>query len=138
MPFVLDCSVALAWLLPDESNEAVDGLIDQLASDVAYVPSIWSLEVTNALLVAERRGRISGVEAEALAGSLQALPIEVDAGAGLPDLTESILLARKLGLTTYDAAYVELAKRRGLPLATLDKRLRAAASEAAVALLPHP
>lgn len=136
MPFVLDSSVALTWLLPDESNESVDTLIDQLASDVAYVPSIWPLEVSNALLVAERRGRISAADAAALASALQALPIEIDAGSGAPDLAECIALARKLGLTTYDAAYIELARRRGLPLATLDQKLRAASGQVAVPLLP--
>ena len=136
MAFVLDCSVALAWLLPDEGSEPADALADRLEQDSAHVPSIWPLEVGNALLVALRRGRISEGDVTRIAAALAALPVEVDHDAGGAALREVLDLARKLRLTTYDAAYLELAKRRALPLATLDSTLRRACAASRVALLP--
>jgi predicted nucleic acid-binding protein len=136
MPFVLDSSVTLAWLLPDEGNEAVDQLADRLEHDSATVPSIWALEVGDALLVAQRRGRIKDDDFARLIAALDGLPIEVDQEAAPPALLTIVSFAKKLGLTTYDAAYVELAHRQGLPLATLDARLRAASAAMHVPVLP--
>ena len=136
MPFVLDSSVALAWLLPDEVNEAVDRLADRLEQDSASVPGIWPLEVGNALLVAQRRGRIKDDELARLIGALEGLPIEVDQEAARPSLLTIVAFAKKLGLTTYDASYVELACRQAVPLATLDERLRAACAAMQVPVLP--
>ena len=84
MAFVLDSSVTLAWLLPDEGSEDVDKLADRLEQESAIVPSIWALEVGNALLVAQRRGRIKDDELARLAAALDGLPIEVDQEAAKP------------------------------------------------------
>jgi predicted nucleic acid-binding protein len=121
MSFVLDSSVALSWLLPDEANDRTDGLADALEQSNAHVPAIWSLEVGNALLMAQRRKRISDSEFKRCVAALSALPIEVDAVAELADV---LSIAQRFSLTSYDAAYIELAQRRSLPLATLDDKLR--------------
>jgi len=136
MPFVLDSSVALAWLLPDEGSDAVDRLADRLEQDTASVPAIWALEVGNALLVAQRRGRIKDDELARLIAALDSFPIEVDSEAAQSGLLPIVDLAKRLGLTTYDAAYVELAQRRALALATLDSRLRSACAVLQVPVLP--
>jgi predicted nucleic acid-binding protein len=136
MPFVLDSSVTLAWLLPDEGSEAVDQLADRLQQDSASVPSIWTLEVGNALLVAQRRGRIKDDELARMIAALDSLPIEVDAEAAKAGVLAIVGLAKRLGLTAYDATYVELAHRQGLPLATLDERLRSACVSMQVPVLP--
>lgn len=136
MPFVLDSSVALAWLLPDENGQAVDALADRLEQDYAVVPGIWTLEVGNALLMAQRRGRLRDDEIDRLAAALEGLPIEVDSPSTAPGLVAIFGLAKKLALTTYDAAYVELAQRRSLPLATLDGRLRQACTAMHLLALP--
>lgn len=135
MAFVLDCSVALAWVLPDESNPHADTLMGRLVAEGAIVPPIWPLEVGNVLLVALRQGRIRRAEIEPLVEGLSRLPIEVDVAATDHALGEVLVLAAQRGLTTYDAAYLELARRRQLPLATLDKRLKAACRAAKVATL---
>jgi predicted nucleic acid-binding protein len=124
MSFVLDSSVALAWVLPDEGNSYADRLLERLIAEGAVVPPIWPLEIGNVLLVALRRGRIRQEEFEAIVERLTRLPIEVDIEATDHALAGILLLAAQFGLTTYDAAYLDLAQRRSLPLATLDKRLR--------------
>lgn len=133
MAFVLDSSVALAWLLQDEANERTDALADRLEQENAHVPSIWSLEVGNALMTALRRKRISNGDFERCISALSALPIEVDTAAGLAGV---LLIAQRFGLTSYDAAYLELAQRRGFPLATLDEKLRQACKALKVSVLP--
>ncbi|MGH8647175.1 MAG: type II toxin-antitoxin system VapC family toxin [Gammaproteobacteria bacterium] len=135
MAFVLDTSVALAWVLTDEGNEAIDALCDRLRYERVLVPQIWPLEVGNALLVAVRRGRIAHEDMERLVSELAALPIEVDSDTGKQAFGEVLKLASRLGLSTYDAAYLELATRLKLPLATLDKDLRAACRTARVEVL---
>lgn len=136
MAFVLDCSVALAWLLPDEGSEAVDALADRLARASAHVPPIWPLEVRNALLVAARRGRIKDADVDRLVAILSELPIEIDRESDDDALSRILAIARRFGLTTYDAAYLELAERRSLPLATLDARLAKACKALKLPLLP--
>jgi predicted nucleic acid-binding protein len=136
MAFVLDCSVALAWVLPDEDNDAADLLADRLERESVYVPSIWPLEVSNALLGAQRRGRITESELIRLAGEMAALPVEVAPDTGAAAFGDVLQLARKLGLTTYDAAYLELARRRSVALATLDIPLRQACVTLTIAVLP--
>jgi predicted nucleic acid-binding protein len=133
MAFVLDSSVALAWLLQDEANERTDTLADRLEQENAHVPSIWSLEVGNALMNALRRKRISDGDFDNCISALSALPIEVDTTA---DNADVLLIARRLSLTSYDAAYLELAQRRGFPLATLDAKLRQASKALKVSVLP--
>jgi predicted nucleic acid-binding protein len=136
MAFVLDSSVALAWLLPDEGSEATDALADRLEQEPVHVPAIWALEVGNALLMAQRRARIKDDELARFISALSTLPIEVDPAASTSALPTVLAIARELGLTAYDAAYVELAKRLSLPLASLDARLRQACVAAHIALLP--
>ena len=115
--------VALTWLLPDESSDRTDALAGGLEHEDAHVPAIWPLEVSNALIMALRRRRISGAECKRCVAALSALPIELDATAALIEVLAS---AQRFELTSYDAAYLELAQRRTLPLATLDTKLREA------------
>ena len=136
MPFVLDSSVALAWVLPDESNPALDRLCDRLSNDVALVPPIWPLEIGNALLVAVKRGRLTTRDLNRLTSELRALPVEIDTASTARSLDETLSLAQRYDLTTYDASYVELAQRRNVALATLDHRLRKVCSSAKLSLLP--
>jgi len=136
MPFVLDRSVTLSWLLPDERDAATDALIGELERTSAVAPAIWPYEVANALLVAQRRARIDDDDLIRVRGALAALPIEVEAVAGNHVLSAVSDLGRRLGITSYDAAYVELAARRHLPLATLDARLRKACAALKVEVLP--
>lgn len=135
MSFVLDSSVALAWVLPDEGNPHADELLERLITEGAVVPPIWPLEIGNVLLVALRRGRIRQEEFETVVERLARLPVEIDIEATDHALASVLLLAAQLGLTTYDAAYLDLAQRRNLPLATLDKRLRAACATAKLEVL---
>ncbi len=136
MPFVLDSSVALSWVLPDEFNPALDRLCDRLSDDVALVPPIWPLEIGNALLVAVKRGRLTTRDLHRLTTALRALPVEIETASTARSLDETLSLAQRYNLTTYGASYVELAQRRHVALATLDDRLRKVCSSAKVALLP--
>ena len=136
MAFVLDCSVTLSWLLPDERGAATDALADELERTTAVVPAIWPYEVANALLVAQRRARISDDDLIRVRRALAELPIEVEAVASGHVLSTVSDLGRQLEITCYDAAYVELAARRHLPLATLDDRLRKACVTLKVEVLP--
>ena len=135
MPFVMDASVTLAWCFRDEENAYAHRVFRRLDDDPAVVPSIWLLEVANGLLVAERRGRFSRAEVAEVDGVLADLPItwhELSLDLALGPVLE---LARAQGLSTYDAAYLDLAMREGLPLATQDEALRAAAQRVGVPLV---
>ena len=136
MAFVLDCSVTLSWLLPDERSATTDALVDDLERTTAVAPAIWPYEVANALLVAQRRARIREDDLIRVRRALAALPIEVEAVASDHVLSAVSDLGRRLDITNYDAAYVELAARRRLPLATLDARLRKACAALKVEVLP--
>ena len=136
MAFVLDCSVTLSWLLPDDRGTATDALADELERTTAVVPVIWPYEVANALLVAQRRTRIGDDDLLRVRRALAALPIEVEAVASDNVLSAVSDLGRRLEITSYDAAYVELAARRRLPLATLDARLRKACVALKVKVIP--
>jgi predicted nucleic acid-binding protein len=135
MSFVLDASVALARVLPDEGSSYADELLERLIAEGAVVPPIWPLEIGNVLLVGLRRGRIRHDEFETVVERLARLPVEVDIEATDHALAAVLLLAAQLGLTTSGAAYLDLAQRRNLPLATLDKRLRAACATAKLEVL---
>ena len=136
MPFVVDSSVALAWVLPDEQGSMADVLVDSLEGAQACAPTLWALEVDNALVMAQRRKRLTERELDRILKVLQSLAVELDATPVAETLPAIVVIARKLGLTTYDAAYLELAQRRGLPLATLDTRLAECARKVGVAVLP--
>ncbi len=134
MPFVVDASVTLSWCFEDEAAGYADQALEALVDDVAVAAGVWPYEVANGLVAAERRGRIVQAQTTRFLTLLAALPIEVDGpdmGAGWASL---IPIARDHGLSAYDAAYLEVAARRGLPIVTLDERLRAAALRAGVAV----
>ena len=123
MAFVLDCSVALAWLFPDEATEVTDHLRDSLVEGRAFAPALWPMEVANVLLVATRRGRIDPDEWEQLYAHLEALPIEIDPVSTSRVWGRTLELANAHRLSVDDAMYLELALRMRLPLATLDRTL---------------
>lgn len=127
MPFVLDASVALAWLFEDEASEYADIVLEHVAKGPAVVPSIWPLEVANGLAVGERRGRLTDAQVVRAAELTLELPISVRDMLPTTALGSVLELARSLGLSAYDASYLDLARREGLPLATSDERVRAAA-----------
>lgn len=133
---VLDTSVAIAWCFEDESTPASSALLESLPSRAAIVPALWRWETANALLVAERRRRIDAASAERFLRLLDRLPIRVDEEAAGHAIGETRRLASGLGLSVYDASYLELARRVGIPLATRDAELMAAARSVGVALLP--
>ena len=132
MAFVLDCSVTMAWVFPDEATEATNQLRDSLVESRAFVPSLWPVEVGNVLLVATRRNRIRVDDWPEIRASLEALPIEIDPVTTSRAWGASLELARTHQLSVYDAMYLELAMRLQLPLATLDRALRGAARTAGV------
>lgn len=132
MPFVLDCSVTMAWVFADEANPVTDGFRDSLIDDMAVVPQLWPVEVANVLLVATRAGRIQSKDWPRIHADLQALPIQVDPETHERAFQSALPLAHRHKLSVYDAVYLELAQRLELPLATLDKKLRSACREAGV------
>lgn len=132
--FVLDCSVTMAWCFGDEATAYTDGVRDRLAEMRAVVPSLWALEVANATIVGERRKRLDEARSQRFFALLDALPIVIDDETSRRAFSDVVHLARAHQLSAYDAAYLELAIRRGLPLACLDGKLRAAASAAGVKL----
>ena len=135
MTFVVDASVTLAWCFEDELSQHADQVLDRLTREDAVAPSIWPLEVANGLRSAERRNRLAAGELPGLRQLLTALPIRVEPASLDGALSEVLETARALELTAYDATYLDLAVRRGLPLATIDERLRDAAGRAGIELL---
>ena len=133
--FVIDASAVLAWCFEDEGGPEADLLIERVATEGAAAPGMWSLEVANGLVMGERRGRIRPAESAAFVAMIEELPLIADQATGARALHETMGLAREHRLTVYDAAYLELAMRLGLPLATGDRSLGAAAERAGVALL---
>ncbi|MCF8090020.1 MAG: type II toxin-antitoxin system VapC family toxin [Desulfotignum sp.] len=130
--FVLDNSIVMTWCFKDEVNPYADHILDTLENATGFVPSIWPLEVSNVLLVAERRKRISEAGSIHFIALLSELPIIVEQEPAERMLKEIFALARKHGLSSYDASYLDLAMRKGLPIATLDNRLLAAANQSHV------
>ena len=132
MPYVLDASIAACWCFHDEQDQRADTAFDLLEKDHALVPTHWWFEVRNVALTGERRKRISEVETKQFLGRLGRMTITA---APLPDGMTVIELARRYRLTFYDAAYLELAKRERLPLATLDNALANAARAEGIVLI---
>lgn len=132
MPFVLDASVTLCWVFDDEDHPLAGQAMDRIRSDTALVPAIWWFEVRNSLIVSERRGRLTVADSAAFLRALARLPVSVDP---LPEEESVLTLARRHRLSVYDAAYLELAQREGVPLATLDGMLQAAARSEQISLL---
>ena len=135
MSLVLDSSVTLAWLYSDEVTEAIRRVFEAVAEHGAVVPALWRLEVANSLTLAARRGRIDGEFRGAALSDLAMLDITTDPETDTNAWGQTLQLADQCGLTVYDAAFLELALRRRLPLATLDEKLRAAATGCGVELL---
>lgn len=133
--FVVDASVATAWVFEDETTPYTEAVLDALAQGKAVVPSVWPLEVGNALVVAERRGRLKEADTVRFLELLRQLPIVVETEPLERLLGEVVRLAREQALSTYDAAYLDLAMRLGVPLATEDEKLRTAASRCGVKVL---
>ena len=131
---VVDCSVTLAWFLLDERNELADRILGRVEQLELWSPLIWRYELANGLDVARRRGRLKRSDWQEAIREAARAPVRIDPG--LPDIRELAELAERHGLTTYDAAYLELALRRGLPLATLDTDLAAAAEQHGVRFAP--
>lgn len=132
---VVDASLALTWALPDEASTYGDTLLQRVAASGAVVPGLWFHEVANGLLMATKRGRCTTAQRMAFVEALLRLPIEVEPPSGRIALDEHVATAERFGLTAYDAAYLDLAMRRGLPLASQDKAMRQAAAKAGVRVL---
>jgi predicted nucleic acid-binding protein len=132
---VLDCSAALSWFMPDEGGPDAAELRERVISEGAVVPVFWPIEIGNVLLFAMRRRRINASHRAAALEALGQLPIDIDPGTLNEIWTATLALADELRLTLYDACYLELARRRTLPLATLDKELRSASRKLGVPLL---
>lgn len=132
MPFVLDASVALAWAFAEEDHPAAAAALALIRNDEGCVPSLWWFEVRNVLVVAERRGRLHETDTALFLRSLSRLPIAVDRA---PEEVAVLTLARRHGLTVYDASYLELAQRHGVGLATLDAALAQAAQRESLPLI---
>jgi len=133
--FVVDCSVAMAWLFHDEATTKTEALLNRLTTETALVPAWWFIEIANVLTIAERKGRISPAQSDAFIADLSKLGIERDDEAPARAFTHLLALCRSHRLTSYDAIYLDLAIRRSLPLATLDDDLRKTAKKLGVALL---
>jgi predicted nucleic acid-binding protein len=127
--FVVDCSVALAWLFHDKATPKTAALLNRLETETALVPAWWFIEITNVLAMAERKGRITATR------DLGKLGIEWDHEAPDRAFTHLLTLCRTHRLTSYAAIYLDLAVRRNLPLATLDDDLRKTANKVGVRLL---
>lgn len=132
---IIDCSLTMAWCFADELTDAVAEVQDRLATEAALVPGHWSLEVVNVLAMAEKRGRISAADGAQFVRLLAALDIQFDEESPRRVFDQVLPLCRSQSLTSYDAAYLHLALRSQLPLATLDEDLRRAASGLGVSLL---
>jgi predicted nucleic acid-binding protein len=133
--FVIDCSVVMAWCFVDEADEYADSVLDMLASAETVAPSIWALEVANVLLVGERRNRLKEADSARFIELLRELDITADNETADHALREILSIGRVQGLSSYDAAYLELAMRHGLALATRDNALRRAAKKFGVRLI---
>ena len=134
--FVIDAFVALAWCFDDEAAAASRALLDRFAQEQAEVPSLWHLELANALALSERHRRITAARASEFIDLIDGLPIVVDPETPARALGAVLALARRERLSAYDASYLELAMRRGVPLATKDSPLARAAQRVGVSLLP--
>ncbi|MCA7120252.1 MAG: type II toxin-antitoxin system VapC family toxin [Acidibrevibacterium sp.] len=132
MPFVLDASIAACWAFADEDHPVAALALERMRTDAALVPSLWWFELRNTLIVSERRGRLTETDTALFLREIARLPITVDR---TPGEAEVLMLARRHRLTVYDASYLALAQREGLPLATLDGALREAARAARISLL---
>ncbi|MDR1237512.1 MAG: type II toxin-antitoxin system VapC family toxin [Propionibacteriaceae bacterium] len=131
---VIDTSIAVAWCFEDESSPATDNILAQVSQEGGIVPPLWRYEIANALLTARKRKRLTETDAQRFLGLLSSLPLEVDAD--IPDAAALLAASQLHGLSAYDSAYLLLAQRHGLELATLDAPLAKAARAAGVSVVP--
>lgn len=135
---VVDASIAIAWCFEDEASPETEAAFERVRDRGAVVPGLWHLELANVLLQAEKRGRIAPADVAVRLSLIAQLPILTDQETTSRAWREILLLARAEGLTTYDAAYLEIAVRRGLPLSTKDTALIGAAGRLGVTVFPLP
>jgi predicted nucleic acid-binding protein len=135
MSMILDSSVTLAWIYSEEMTTAIGEVFTRLERSGAWVPALWKLEVANVLGIGLRKGRHDAAFRDRTLADLALLPISLDPETDKHAWSTTVRLADQYKLTAYDAAYLELAERRRLPLATLDAELRSAASAEGVILL---
>lgn len=135
MDFVLDTSVTVSWCFEDESSKKCDEILERLLKNTAYVPTLWHLEVGNVLIMAEKKNRINYSRIAEFLSLLSKLDIVVDAETSNKGFHEVFYLSYSEKLTTYDASYLELAMRLGLPLATRDNELMRVAKKIGVKLM---
>lgn len=133
MPFVIDNSVVSGWYLDNQATPYTQAVAERLQDDRAWGPALWELELTNVLRTSCLRQRLTAQSAQSVLGHLATLPIDIDREPAPP--REMLALALRFGLSSYDAAYLELALRRQLPIATQDADLRAAAQAAGVGVI---
>jgi len=133
MDWVIDSSIALAWALPDETSKEAERFLSRvLVGNILWVPALWWYEMANALLMAQRRKRLTEAERIRLIELYRKLPIQTDMALDSDIMGRFHTLAIEYNLSAYDTAYLELAQRRGLGLATVDRQLRSAAQKAGV------
>lgn len=131
---MLDSSITMSWYFADDAHSYAKAILEHMDESEAFVPTIWPVEVCNVLLVGEKRGRQTAADAARFRAVLSAFSIKVVDLNQWENLEELIDIARRCNLSAYDASYLELAMREGLPLATLDQRLQTAAGELGVQL----
>lgn len=130
----MDASTALAWCFPDETSDYADKVLVALEGKTMLVPAVWSLEVANAVLVGERRKRLHQPEVKQFTTLLESLSLVQDTRPVASNIKDVLPVARRHGLSAYDAAYLELSIRHNAPLATLDGKLRNAAKSAGITI----
>jgi predicted nucleic acid-binding protein len=135
MSLVIDASLTVAWYFDDETTAGTEAALDMVSETGAVVPSLWRLEVANAFQSAIRRNRITARYRDRSLIELMQMPIVIDPETNVYAWTTTLRLAERFALTAYDAAYLELAERLSLPLATLDSELREAATALEITLL---
>jgi predicted nucleic acid-binding protein len=135
MSLVIDASLTVSWYFEDETTPATEAILERVSEAGATVPTLWRLEVANAFQSAIRRKRITAPYRDQSLAELTHMPITIDADTNVYAWTTTLRLAERFALTIYDSAYLELAQRRSLPLATLDAQLREAAAALGLTLL---
>lgn len=133
--FVVDNSVVMSWCFHDETDKYADAVLGYLENYSAFAPAIWPLEVSNVLLVAQRRNRISQADSSRFISLLTELPIFVEQESPERMFSEIFALGRECKISSYDASYLDLAMRKGLPLATMDKKIILAARKCSVSIM---
>jgi predicted nucleic acid-binding protein len=135
MPLVVDASVALAWALPDETSIYAEAVLVSVEQEGLIVPDLWPREIANGLAMAYRRKRITAADEDAFLFALSHLSIDIEESIGAVDaIRNGTAAAMRFGLTAYDAAYVDVAARKNMTLATLDSAMRKAAEQSGVAI----